>query len=336
VVALLPESRATERPGLDPLGVLSSSAGLVGVTYGLIAAGQHGWGATSALLPLGAGAVTLVAFVLWERWLSQRPGGQPLIPLVIFRSPSFTWGTLLAGAGNLTIVGLLFTIPQYFQAILGADAQGAGLRLLPLIAGLVLGAVPADRLAARIGAKFAVALGFALLAAGLTAGATTGVGTGDGFAAVWTAVCGAGVGLALATATSRALAELSAERSGVGSAVMQAVQKLGSPFGAAILGSALNATYRSQARMAGVPASAIAAVKTSVFTGVTVAHQLRSAALLHAVRGAFVAGMDSALGIAAGIALAGLVLALLFLPQRSGANRAIAAAGVELEHEGVA
>ena len=46
---LIPESRASHRPALDPVGMISSVAGLVGVTYGLIEAGQHGWGNGIAL-----------------------------------------------------------------------------------------------------------------------------------------------------------------------------------------------------------------------------------------------------------------------------------------------
>src|SRR6266699_3583584 len=44
-VGLIPESRAAERPGLDRAGMDGSTAGLVAVTYGLIEAGQDGWGA---------------------------------------------------------------------------------------------------------------------------------------------------------------------------------------------------------------------------------------------------------------------------------------------------
>ena len=43
VAVLLPESRSATRTGLDPVGVLSSSAGLAVVVYGVIEAGQHGW-----------------------------------------------------------------------------------------------------------------------------------------------------------------------------------------------------------------------------------------------------------------------------------------------------
>ena len=330
---LVPESRSATRPGLDPVGVLSSSAGLAAVTYGLIEAGQQGWGSASALFPLAVGMLVLLAFGLWERRLSRRPDGQPLVDLSLFHSRNFTWGTILAAVGVLAMFGVLFTMPQYFQAISGNDAQGAGLRLLPLIGGLVLGAGLADRLAARIGAKLTVVLGFLLLATGLAIGATTTSTAGNGFAAAWMALCGAGMGLALATAASGALIELSAERSGVGSAVLQAVNKLGGPFGAAILGSVLNSTYRGRLDVAGLPAGAVSAAHQSVFAGVTTAHQLGSAALLDAVRSAFVAGMDASLVVAAGFALAGALLALAFLPQRTNATGAIDAERVESGHE---
>jgi Na+/melibiose symporter-like transporter len=243
-----------------------------------------------------------------------------LIDFGLFRSRNFSYGTLLAALANLPVIGLLFTVPQYFQAIIGVDAQGAGLRLLPLIAGLVVGAVPADRLASRIGAKLTIALGFALLAAGLLTGATAAVSSGDGFIAVWTAVSGAGMGLALATATSRALVDLPEERSGIGSASMQALQKLGSPFGVALLGSALNAVYRQQLDVSTVPAAAGEVARQSVFAGLAVAQELHAPALTAAVQSAFVAGMDRALTVAGVIAVAGLVLALLLMPQSGRAQ----------------
>jgi fucose permease len=85
--------------------------------------------------------------------------------------------------------------------------MGSGIRLLPLIGGLVVGAVPADRVAQRLGSKVTVALGFAILAAGMFLGATTQVDSGAGFVAIWMAVAGLGMGLALATATSGALSQ---------------------------------------------------------------------------------------------------------------------------------
>src|SRR5947207_100677 len=314
--ALVPESRAPERPGLDPVGMVASTAGLVGVTDGLIEAGQNGWGSAGALVPIIAGLVVLVGFFLWEHRLSRRPGGQPLIDLALFRSASFTWGVILAATAGLAMIGVLFTMPQFFQGVLRTDAMGSGVRLLPLIAGLVAGAVPADRIARVVGAKITVALGFALLASGMLLGATTNMESSTGFIAAWMALVGGGMGLTMATAASAALSALPQERSGVGAAVMQAIQKVGAPFGAAILGSVLSSVYRDQLNLVGLPPVVANLVKQSLFGGVAVAMQLGSAPLLASVRTAFVQGMDVSLIVAAGIAAAGFVLTLAFLPGR--------------------
>ncbi len=317
-LALVPESRAPVRPGLDLVGIGASTAGLVGVVYGLIEAGQSGWGSASALVPLIVGLMLLMGFFLWERRLSLRPGGQPLVDLALFGSASFTWGAILAAVAALAMLGVLFTLPQFFQGVLGTDAMGSGFRLLPLIGGLVVGAIPADRVVRLVGAKITVALGFTLLAVGLIVGATTGVMSSGGFVAVWMAIVGMGMGLTMATAASAALSELSPERSGVGSAVLQALQKLGGPLGAAILGSVLSTVYQAQLPLAGLPVATARVIRESLFAGIAVASQLRSVALLGSVRSAFVEGMDVALVVAAAIAVVGLILALVFMPRRSG------------------
>ena len=322
VSVFVPESRSERRPSIDLAGVVLSSTGLATLMFGLVQAGDYGWGSSDAIVPSIVAVGMLAAFVAWEGWLTAKPDGQPLIDLGLFRSRSFSVGLVLAAAGIFGMFGVLFTLPQYLQAIMGVDAQGAGLRFLPTIAGLVLGAVPADRVAARIGARFTVAVGFAVLAVGMFLGSSMTATTGDGFIATYTFIVGAGAGLGLATAASAAMMELSAERSGVGGALVQAVVKLGPAFGATILGSVLNATYQGQVSVAGLPAAAASAVHGSVFGGIEVARQVGSPALLDSVRSSFVAGMDDASRVAAVIAVAAMVVALALLPGRSRAAAA--------------
>jgi EmrB/QacA subfamily drug resistance transporter len=321
VLALVPESRSARRPGIDVPGIVLSSAGLVALMYGVVEAGNDGWGSSSAIGPVVAGLVILAVFVLWERRLTAQPDGEPLIDLALFRSRSFTWGIVLTAFGIFGLFGVLFGLPQYFQAILGVDPQGSGLRLLPAVGGLIVGAVTADRVTSRIGAKLTVAIGFAVVVVGSVVGATMTTGSSDGFIAGWTFVVGLGGGLGFATAASTALVELSADRSGVGAALLQAVVKLGPAFGASFLGSVLNSTYQAQVAVSGLPASAAAAVKASVFGGLAVAQQTGSAALLASVKAAFVAGIDDAVRITAGVALVAIVPALIFLPARARARR---------------
>ncbi len=319
VVLLVPESRAVERPAIDWPGVVASSVGLTVLMYGVIEAGRLGWGDPSAFGPMLAGMSVLVGFVAWEIRLTQR-GGRPLVDLGLFRSPSFTWGVVLAGLGIFGLFGLLFTMPQYWQAVLGVDAQGAGFRLLPAIIGMAAGAIPADRVAARLGPRLTVAAGLAVMAGALAIGSWTTIGSSEGLAAIWTLLVGFGAGLGLSTSASAAMVELDAERSGVGSALVQAVVKLGPAFGATILGSVLSASYQRLVPIGGLPADAAAAVKASVFGGLAVAQQAGSPALADAVRSSFVAGMDDALRAAAIIAAVGIGLALAFMPRRSSAT----------------
>jgi DHA2 family multidrug resistance protein-like MFS transporter len=326
VIALVPESRAPQRPGLDLVGVITSAAGLVAVTYGLIKAGQDGWSDLSALALMIAGVALLAVFLWWERRLTRRPGGQPLVDLTLFASASFTWGMILAVLPILAMLGILFTMPQYFQGVLGTSAMSSGLRLLPLVGGLMAGAVPAARLARMTGAKVTVTGGLVLLAAGLLAGAMTSTESGGLFIGTWMAVAGTGTGLAMATAMSAALVELPEDRAGVGSAVLQAVNKTGGPLGIAVLGSVLSAGYLSRLDLAGLPAAAAAAVRQSIFGGVAVASRIHSAALLASVHAAFVHGMDLALLVSAGIALGGAALALMFLPASNATEKTTPAA----------
>jgi MFS transporter, DHA2 family, multidrug resistance protein len=342
VVMLLPESRSERRPSVDFVGVLLSSAGLTGLTYGFIRAGEDGWGDALALATIAAGAVVLVVFVAWERLLTRQVrdghavpgfrGVQPLIELGLFRSAGFTWGTALATLVSFAMFGLFFAMPQYFQEVRGVNAMGSGLRLLPMIVGMVIGMIGGTRLAtprkAPGGApahpplasvKVLVTIGFAVMAAGLAVGATTAIGSSTVFAAAWFGVAGLGLGLAMPQTMNSALGALSAERSGSGSGLISALRQAGATIGVAILGTVLGSVYRGHLNVTGLPAAAAAIAKGSVVAGVRVAQELRSAALLGSARSSFVQGMDTMLWVCAAIAIASAVLALIFLPRRADA-----------------
>jgi DHA2 family multidrug resistance protein-like MFS transporter len=315
VLALVPESKATDAPDLDVLGVLVSSAGLIALMYGLTEAGDNGWSGVALGWSI-AGLVVLALFVLWERWLMASGRLEPLVDLSLFRSRSFTWGVICTSLGVFGLFGVMFALPQYFQAIMGVDAQGSGFRLLPVVCGMIVGLGLAFRLVNRIGPKLSIALGFVVVVAGTMVGTTMTPTSGDLFMAAWSFVVGAGAGLGFAGAMSAALVEIDPERSGVASALLQAIVKLGPAFGATILGSVLNSTYQSHVGVAGLPATAAETARASVFGAIAIARQANSPALLDSARTAFVAGMDDALRVAAAVAVVAIPLALLFLPSR--------------------
>jgi DHA2 family multidrug resistance protein-like MFS transporter len=317
VTLLMPESRSAARPRLDPVGIALSTGGLVALTYGMIKAGDHGWGNLSAVAFMAAGALVLAGFVGWERRVARSATRQPLVDLDLFRSRSFRWGTILSTLLSFALIGLLFAVPQYLRAVLGYDAMGAGLRLLPLIGGMIVGLGAGDRISTKAGPKITVAIGFAVAAAGLIMGAFTSAEDGTGLAATWLTVAGLGTGVALPPAMNAALGRLSGERSGVGSALISAIRQVGGTFGVAVLGSVLNSAYRARLDLTGLPSQASDAIRDNVAAGALVARQLGSAELLAMVEGAFIHGMDVLLACSGGIAAGAAVLALAFLPGRA-------------------
>ena len=294
----------------------------------------------------------LAVLVAWERWLTGRNragyggslrGGviRPLIELRLFRSAGFTWGTTLSTLVSFAMFGIFFAMPLYFQEVRGVNAMGSGLRLLPMIGGMVIGMIGSTRLASPRQAadgtasaplasvKGLVTVGFTIMAVTLGFGATTTVSSGTGFAAAWFAVFGLGLGLAMPQTMNAALSALSAETSGAGSALISAMRQVGATIGVAVLGTVLSSVYRSHLVVTGLPDSVAAAAKSSVVAGVAIADKAGSVPLLDSVRHAFVSGMDAMLWACAGIALASAILAVIFLPRRTdGGEARTAGAGV--------
>jgi DHA2 family multidrug resistance protein-like MFS transporter len=240
--------------------------------------------------------------------------------------------------------GMFFALPQYFQDVRGADALGSGIRLLPLVGGMLVGMVGGTRLAGprrsrdgesaarpAAGPRTIVTAGYLLMAAAMGLGAFTTLGSSTGYTLAWVAVAGLGLGLVMPAAMGIALGALSAERSGAGSALLTAMRQVGSTIGVAVLGTVISNSYGSRvaSAAAALPAQAAAAVRSSVGSGVAVAGQLGSSSLLDTVRSAFVHGMDLMLWTCGGIAVGCALLAVIFLRARQGNGDAADAASSE-------
>jgi EmrB/QacA subfamily drug resistance transporter len=327
VVFLLPLTPGSGRGGIDFTGIALSTAGLVALTYGFVHAGEHGWAD-----PVTYGLVALGAALLAVFCRTQTRVAAPLTDLALFREPRFVWGAVLATVASFALMGLLFVLPQLFQAVQGADALQTGLRLLPLIGGMLVSAKIAERLVAAAGVRVVVTTGFGLLAAGLAWGATTSPSDGYGATVGWEIVIGLGTGSTLPPLMSMAMGALTEGRSGAGSALIQALRQVGGTIGVAVLGTVLNSGYRDGVDVGGLPAPAADAVRGSASGAIAVAGQLHRPALAESARAAFTDGMAATLGVCAGLGAAGALLALLFLPGRAAAG----AVPRESEHDVVA
>jgi EmrB/QacA subfamily drug resistance transporter len=312
-VWLLPSDRGRPRGAAAPFDVAGTVLSVIGITalvYGTILVPDDGWGSPKVLAGIVGGAVVLVAFTA-----RQRRHPHPLVDLDLFTDRAFRWGTLLAVFVNFAVMGILFVVPQYLQSVLGHDAFGTGIRILPLIGGLMVAATVSDPVAARFGAHRVIPGGMLLLAAGAILGATTGTGDGYGFAALWLSLIGVGFGSAMVPATSMVIGSLPAERSGQGTSLLETVQQVGGVLGVAGLGSVLSAGYLDRLAVGHLGHSAAGTARDSVTGADAVAARLHDPALLGSAHAAFVHGMDLVLFTCGACAAVAALVGLFVLPR---------------------
>ncbi|WP_431955908.1 MFS transporter [Nocardia lijiangensis] len=317
VAVLVPESRNPQQLPLDLPGVLLSMLGMLGVTYGFIRFGEQGWDDAAAWVALACGAASTAVFLLWQ-WR----GRHPLIDLGLFRSSGFRWGSVFAVLITFAMFGMFFTVPQYYQEVLGVDALGSGLRLLPMIGGIVVGARLGDRLLSKAGARVVITAGLVLLGSGLGWGALTDVDSAYWFTACWITLMGTGMGMGMPVAMAVAIDDLDVARAGVGSALLQALRQAAGTIGVALLGTVLVTRYRAE-----LGALDVAPYDDGVSSGAAAAKASGSAEALAQVQSAFVGGMSLMLWVCAAICAVSVPLALWVLPRRASAAAPAAAAG---------
>jgi EmrB/QacA subfamily drug resistance transporter len=240
LVLLVPESKDPAAPRLDLTGTVLSVLAIVGVVYGIIQVPADGWSDPAVLVSLSVGVVALAGFLAWERKTSH-----PLVDLNLFRNKRFAWATGAATGVSFVMFGAFFLLPLYFQNVTGTGSMGTGLRLLPLVAGLMVGGLLSEKVAARFGVRAVVTAGLLLLGAGLLILATVEVGTGYGLVASALGVAGLGLGTSLAPAMDTVLGELPEAKTGVGSALASTCRQVGAALSIAILGSLFNTVDRA-------------------------------------------------------------------------------------------
>lgn len=314
-VFLLPETRDPAAPKVSTVSTALTAAGLGALIYAIIEAPDRGWGDPVVAALLAAGVLLLTALVLLER-----RAVRPMLDMSLLADRGFLLNTLAATLGTFVLGGLLFVLPFYLQAVLGNDAFGTGLRLLPVMAGLGVSARVAPALAARFGARGTVTAGLTVLTFAALLGSRTTTDSGYGFAALWLTVTGVGFGLSLIPAMNGALAALPADRAGSGSGLLMTMRQVGSALGIALLGSLLAETFRHRLDVTGLPAGAADTARESVVAAHLVAAKTGSAQLGASADGAFVHGMGVVLVVCAGIALLSALLAGVWLPETPGAT----------------
>jgi EmrB/QacA subfamily drug resistance transporter len=185
----LPHVRREHR--IDWPGALALVAGLTPLLLLAEQGRDWGWGSLRSVSAMVVGVVGIAAFVAAER----RYGDDALLPLRLFRGRTFGIGSLLNFVLGMGMFGGLAALPLYLQIVKGMSPTEAGLLLLPLTFGIMVGSVVAGQVISRTGRykRFPV-VGAALLVVAMGALSTIGVDTALWFTLAMAALFGLGLG----------------------------------------------------------------------------------------------------------------------------------------------
>jgi EmrB/QacA subfamily drug resistance transporter len=312
---LMPESRNPAAPRLDIVGALLAPGAVICLVWGFINSPGYGWTAPSTWALLAGSAVLLTAFGVREH-----RSANPVIQPALLRDKRFTWGTAATIAVSVALYGILFFFPQYLQSVAGDDPVSAGLRLLPMMAGLLVAGGVADQLVRAIGTRLAVAAGLVLLAAGLAVLSQVHLSAGYAVVATGLALCGLGTGASIAAAMNAVMAAAGGDEAGIAASLNSALRQASGAIAVAVLGSVLSDTYARDLRHAlvGLPTQDAAAARASITQAAQVASRLPSGgSTLRAAAGtAFLHGLSIVMIISAAVAVAAVLTSLRYLPRR--------------------
>jgi EmrB/QacA subfamily drug resistance transporter len=312
---------------IDYRGIASLSIGLLLVLLALDQSSDWGIGDLRVIAMLGAGIALVVVFAFIE----PRIGERALIPSDVIGNRGFAAACLAVLLMSAVFFTTVLYAPQLMQKILGYSPLRAGVGMLPLLAIFAAVSFAAGSLYERIGGRRVIVAGAACIALGPFLLSLFGAGSQYPALLPGLIVTGLGIGLFYPSITTAAVTALDAARSSLAGGVVYMFQIAGGAIGLGLTTAVF--TARSEDRVAadaaelGIDltdrqASLIHGVLAGTDSGRAAFAEFRPAVaerLLEVVRDSFAAGVQAGLRVAAGAALLGLVIAVLFV--RPGASR---------------
>ena len=189
--ATLPATAQRARPAIDYLGAGLLAAALSGIVL-ITSLGGNTWGWGSPQV-LGVGAVALICFAAFVR--VERRAAEPVLPLRLFRNRVFAVASAVGLIVGFALFGAVTFLPLFFQTVNGAGATESGLRLIPMMAGLLVTSIVSGQLISRLGRyKVFPIAGTAVIVVGFLLLSTMDPQTGAVRAALDLLVLGFGLG----------------------------------------------------------------------------------------------------------------------------------------------
>jgi EmrB/QacA subfamily drug resistance transporter len=194
---------------------------------------QYAWGSVEILGLAFAGIAMLAAFI-WQ----ERRAAEPIIPLTLFRSGTFRLASAMGFMIGIAMFGAIVYLPLFLQLVYGASPTSSGLRMIPLMAGLLTAAVLSGRAITRFGRyKVYPVVGTAVIVVGMYLLSRLSVGSDAWVASLSMLVVGVGLGLVMQVLVLIVQNDARPQDMGVVTSTATFFRSVGGSFGVALFGA---------------------------------------------------------------------------------------------------
>jgi len=208
--------------GFDLGGTAAFVVGLTGLVLGVSRGGLSGWSDPIVIVGLLAAALLLPLWVVIESRVRA-----PMLDLGIFANRLFAAASAAAFINGLARFALMFLFVFYFQGAQGDDPITAGIKLIPLAAGMLVASPLAGYYADRHGSRELAAVGMLVSGVGLALMTTLQVHSPLWQSALWLTLVGIGSGMFNSPNTAAMMGTVPAKRRGIAAGARTLLQNTG-------------------------------------------------------------------------------------------------------------
>jgi len=194
---------------------------------------ENGWTDSRTLTVFGLGLFLTLAF-LWQETRAK----EPILPLRLFKNHTFSLTSVLGFIIGAGMFGAIVMLPLYLQVVKGNSATEAGLKLIPLMLGIVSMSIFSGKRITTTGKyKIFPIVGSAVMTLGLILMSTLNETTSFGVLSIYAILVGAGLGLSMQTIVIALQNSVDFQDMGIATSSNTFFRSLGGAFGTAIFGT---------------------------------------------------------------------------------------------------
>jgi len=232
--SVLPSRLSKARHVIDYAGtVLIGAAATCLVLLTSLGGTTYAWGSFPIILLAVLAVVCVAGFVAVERRAEE-----PVLPLHLFANRVFTSTSVIGFAVGFAMFGALAYLPQYMQVVRGVSPTLSGLRLLPMMLGLLLTSIGTGQLVSRWGRyKIFPVVGTAVMTFGLYLLSLMGTATSFWLVSLYLFVLGVGIGASMQVLVIAVQNAVDYSDLGAGTSGATFFRSIGGSFGTAVFGA---------------------------------------------------------------------------------------------------